>query len=72
MGEHAGAHGATQILEVGDVYDMGALSSRSLNQPMERVRGFPGIRWPLMPGHHGPQRSTGLRANGQALNYDPL
>ena len=41
LGELAGTHGAAHVLVAGDVYDMEALSPRSLNQPLERMRGFP-------------------------------
>lgn len=60
LGELAKAHGAAHILVAGDVYDMEALSPRSLNQPLERMRGFPGARWHLLPGNHDPHRPNGL------------
>ena len=60
LGELAGVHGATHVLVAGDVYDMEALSPRSLNQPLERMRGFPGIQWHLLPGNHDPHRPNGI------------
>ena len=60
LGEFAGAHGAAHVLVAGDVYDMEALSPRSLNQPLERMRGFPGTQWHLLPGNHDPHRLNGL------------
>ncbi len=60
LGELAGIHGAPHILVVGDVYDMEALSPRSLNQPLERMRGYPRVQWHLLPGNHDPHRSNGL------------
>ena len=60
LGQLAVAHRAGHILVAGDVYDMEALSPRSLNQPLERMRGFPGIHWHLLPGNHDPHRSNGL------------
>ena len=60
LGELAGAHGAAHVLVAGDVYDMEALAPRSLNQPLERMRAFPGIQWHLMPGNHDPHRPNGL------------
>ncbi len=60
LGELAGEHGASHVLVAGDVYDMEALSQRSLNQPLERMRGFPGVRWHLLPGNHDPHRPNGL------------
>ena len=60
LGELAGVHGAAHVLVAGDVYDMEALSPRSLNQPLERMRGFPGTQWHLLPGNHDPHRPNGL------------
>jgi DNA repair exonuclease SbcCD nuclease subunit len=60
LGELAGENGATHILVAGDVYDMEALSPRSLNQPLERMRNFAGVQWHLMPGNHDYYRSNGL------------
>ena len=60
LGELAGTHGAAHVLVAGDVYDMEALSPRSLNQPLERMRGFPGTQWHLLPGNHDPHRPNGL------------
>ncbi len=60
LGELAHANGAKHVLVAGDVYDMEALSPRSLNQPLERMRKFPGIHWHLLPGNHDPQRPNGL------------
>ena len=39
---------------------MEALSPRSLNQPLERMRGFRDIQWHLLPGNHDPHRPNGL------------
>ena len=60
LGELAIEHGASDILVAGDVYDMEALSPRSLNQPLERMRNFESLRWHLLPGNHDPHRSNGL------------
>ena len=60
LGELAGEHGVAHVLVAGDVYDMEALTPRSLNQPLERMRGFPGVRWHLLPGNHDPHRPNGL------------
>ncbi len=48
LGELATAHGARHVLVAGDVYDMEALSPRSINQPIERMRAFPDLRWHLL------------------------
>lgn len=60
LGELADAHGARHILVAGDVYDMEALSPRSINQPIERMRAFSAIHWHLLPGNHDPHRPNGL------------
>ena len=60
LGELAVRHGATHVLVAGDVYDKEALSARSLNQPLERMRGFVDIQWHLLPGNHDPHRTNGL------------
>jgi DNA repair exonuclease SbcCD nuclease subunit len=60
IGELAGRHDVTHVLVAGDVYDMEALSPRSLNQPLERMRTFPSVQWHLLPGNHDPHRPNGL------------
>jgi DNA repair exonuclease SbcCD nuclease subunit len=60
LGELAVEHGARHVLVAGDVYDMEALSPRSLNQPLERMRNFPDVHWHLLPGNHDPHRPNGL------------
>ena len=60
LGEKSVELGANHVLVAGDVYDMEALSPRSLNQPMERMRKFGEVNWHLMPGNHDPHRPHGL------------
>lgn len=60
LGELAGQHDVRHILVAGDVYDMEALSPRSLNQPLERMRNFADVHWHLLPGNHDPHRPNGL------------
>ena len=60
LGELADEHGAGHVLVAGDVYDMEALSPRSLIQPMERMRKFQKVTWHLLPGNHDPHRPHGL------------
>ena len=50
----------SHVLVAGDVYDKEALSPRSLNQPLERMRSFADIQWHLLPGNHDPHRPNGL------------
>ena len=60
LGEFAEKNDVRHILVAGDVYDMETLSPRSLNQPIERMRNFPKVRWHLLPGNHDPYRPNGL------------
>ena len=60
LGEFAEKNDVRHILVAGDIYDMEALSPRSLNQPIERMRNFPGLTWHLLPGNHDPHRPNGL------------
>lgn len=60
LGELAVEHRVGDVLVAGDVYDMEALSPRSLNQPLERMRKFEKVTWHLLPGNHDPHRSHGL------------
>ncbi|AVX06050.1 hypothetical protein MXMO3_03547 (plasmid) [Maritalea myrionectae] len=60
LGEQAVKHGAGHVLVSGDVFDMEALSPRTLNQPLERMRKFENVTWHLLPGNHDPHRPHGL------------
>lgn len=60
LGKVAIKHGANHILVAGDVYDMETLTTRSLNQPLERMRNYEEVTWHIMPGNHDPHRSNGL------------
>jgi DNA repair exonuclease SbcCD nuclease subunit len=60
LGELASDHDARHVLVAGDVYDKEALSPRSLNQPLERMRNFDVIHWHLLPGNHDRHRPSGL------------
>ena len=60
LGELAREHNAAHVLVAGDVYDMGALAPRTLNQPLERMRNFAAVCWHLLPGNHDPHRPGGL------------
>src|SRR5689334_16986480 len=53
-------HGAQAILVAGDVYDMEGVSTRTLDQPIERMRAQPDLEWHLIPGNHDPGRPNGL------------
>ena len=48
------------VLVAGDVYDAENLSTKSQNQPLERMRKYPSVQWYLLPGNHDPHRPNGL------------
>jgi DNA repair exonuclease SbcCD nuclease subunit len=60
LGELAIEYQAWQVLVAGDIYDLEALSPRSLNQPLERMRNFGAVKWHLLPGNHDPHRPSGI------------
>jgi DNA repair exonuclease SbcCD nuclease subunit len=60
LGRLAESQGAAVVLVAGDVYDLAAPSDRTLQQPIERMRQFPGIEWHLLPGNHDPHTPNGL------------
>jgi DNA repair exonuclease SbcCD nuclease subunit len=60
LGELTREHSVRHVLAAGDIYDMEALSTRSLNQPLERMRNFSAVQWHLLPGNHDSYRPNGL------------
>lgn len=60
LGQLAVQHDAKVVLVAGDVYDKEGLGDRTLAQPLERMREFPGIAWHLIPGNHDPHRPNGI------------
>jgi DNA repair exonuclease SbcCD nuclease subunit len=60
IGRLAMERAAPIVLVAGDVYDQEGVSARTLGQPIERMRAFPGVEWHLLPGNHDPHRSAGL------------
>lgn len=59
IGRLAGQHGVAVVLVAGDTYDVAAPSDRTLRQPIERMRQFPGVRWHVIPGNHDPHVLSG-------------
>ena len=59
LGELAQQYGVSTILVAGDVYDVAAPTDRTLRQPIERMRQFPGVTWHLIPGNHDPHSPSG-------------
>lgn len=72
IGQLAEREGAAHVLVAGDVYDSEAPTSRTLLEPLERMRGFANVAWHLLPGNHDPHRPKGvwdrLRENGTPVN----
>lgn len=64
------------VLVAGDVYDHFAPSQRTVNEPLERMRAFPGVSWLLLPGNHDPHRPDAiwdrLMRAGLPPNVQPL
>ncbi len=60
LGRLAQEQGAAAVLVAGDVYDVADPSDRTLRQPIERMRQFPGLEWHLIPGNHDPHAPNGL------------
>ena len=60
IGRLALAEGAGHVLVAGDLYDSEAPSPKTLREPLERMRGFPGVSWHVIPGNHDFHRSGGL------------
>jgi hypothetical protein len=59
IGKRALAEDAPTVLVAGDVYDVATAEDRTLGQPIERMRGFAGVRWHLIPGNHDPHQPGG-------------
>lgn len=59
LGQLAQQHGVRTILVAGDIYDVPSPSDRTLRQPIERMRQFPGITWHVVPGNHDPHTLSG-------------
>ncbi|MCC2665329.1 MAG: hypothetical protein K0S35_3251, partial [Geminicoccaceae bacterium] len=59
IGKRALAEDAPTVLVAGDVYDVATAEDRTLGQPIERMRGYAGVRWHLIPGNHDPHQPGG-------------
>ncbi|MFN4142741.1 exonuclease SbcCD subunit D [Aestuariivirga sp.] len=60
IGRLAQGEAAAHVLVAGDLYDTEAPAQKTLLEPLERMRGFPGIAWHIIPGNHDPHRGNGL------------
>lgn len=60
IGGLAAKEAAHHVLIAGDLYDTEAPTQKTLLEPLERMRGFPGVAWHIIPGNHDPHRGLGL------------
>ncbi len=60
IGQLAEREEAAHILVAGDIYDTESPTSRTLLEPLERMRGCPDVQWHLIPGNHDPHRAKGV------------
>lgn len=60
IGRLAIREGAACVVVAGDVYDAESPTPRTLLEPLERMRQFPGVQWHLLPGNHDPHRPKGV------------
>jgi DNA repair exonuclease SbcCD nuclease subunit len=60
IGRLAREHHASTVLVAGDIYERDAVGDLLLDQPLERMRSFPGIAWHLIPGNHDSDRPSGV------------
>lgn len=60
IGRLAVSENALHVLVAGDVFDSETPSQRTLLEPLERMRRFPGVAWLIISGNHDPHRPYGL------------
>jgi DNA repair exonuclease SbcCD nuclease subunit len=60
IGRLAATEAARHVLVAGDLYDNEAPSNKTLLEPLERMRGFPGVDWHVIPGNHDCHRGQGI------------
>src|SRR5580704_4971324 len=60
LGQLALTQSSKHVLVAGDVYDSETPSPVTLRAPIERMKGFTGVHWHLLPGNHDPHRPEGV------------
>ncbi len=60
VGRLAEVEGVEHVLIAGDLYDTEAPAQKTMLEPLERMRRYPGIVWHVIPGNHDPHRGSGL------------
>jgi DNA repair exonuclease SbcCD nuclease subunit len=71
IGRLSREEGAPCVLVAGDLYDNDAPASKTLLEPLERMRAFPDVNWHVIPGNHDYHRGNGLWDRAQALGLPP-
>jgi DNA repair exonuclease SbcCD nuclease subunit len=71
IGSLAREEGASHVLVAGDLYDNDAPSQKTLLEPLERMRNFPGVSWHIIPGNHDHHRGNGLWDRTAAQGLPP-
>ena len=65
IGHLAKREGVAHVLVAGDLYDMESPTTRTMLEPLERMRQFPGVSWHIILGNHDPHRGQGFARNRQ-------
>jgi DNA repair exonuclease SbcCD nuclease subunit len=60
LGRLAVSEGVADILVAGDVFDAETPTNVTLRGPLQRMQGFAGVTWHLLPGNHDPHRPGGV------------
>lgn len=71
IGRLADAERAAHVLVAGDLYDSDAPAQKTLLEPIERMRNFPGVSWHVIPGNHDYHRGNGLWDRAAAPGLPP-
>lgn len=60
IGKLAVAEGIRDVLVAGDLYDTEAPTQKTMLEPLERMKRYPGVVWHVISGNHDPHRGNGL------------
>lgn len=71
IGQLAEREGATHVLVAGDVYDTEVPTTKTLLEPLERMRQFSNVHWHIIPGNHDPHRPKGLWDRVREIGVPP-
>lgn len=71
IGRLAQQESAPHVLVAGDLYDNEEPARKTLLEPLERMRTFPGVSWHVISGNHDFHRANGLWDRGRSLGLPP-